>query len=219
LVIFDGDPANDSGRRTSHHGVGRYISCHNGACRNDSPFSHSDAVGDDRPGSDPNIVTDPNSFSGDSLLDKGPAGIVKNVVYGQHLNHGGCVHTAPNFHTSLTPNDVAFANETPLADPNAGLREIAKVVDMQDRTVHHEATFSDVDSPGAGVEINRFIQVNTAAQSDETGKTETDSRLDSSDAVHLQDEPVGHCADGDADDCWDPPEQGADELFEYVASE
>ena len=61
------------------------------------------------------------------------------------------VYPVADVHASLSAYDRIFTDETVLPDPDTGIGQISKVVNMQDGPMHHNRTVADMDTLVAGV--------------------------------------------------------------------
>ena len=82
-----------------------------------------------------------------------------------------------------------------------------KIVDMQNRPVHHDSPGPDLDPVRAGMEIDSFVQVHAVTETDVVGKPQTDAAFDRGSAIHAQDQAVKQTAQSHADDRGNPPKQ------------
>ena len=90
-----------------------------------------DAVEHDGAGANPAVVFDHDPFGGDALVHDRPIGIREDVIDREQLYPGAEEHVVADADSTLTPHDRAFADERAATQSNAGLRQIAKVEDVQ----------------------------------------------------------------------------------------
>lgn len=182
-------------------------------------LANADAICDDSAGSQPNIVLDDDALSRDALFDERSIPVVEDVIDRDDLSQGGGVDTIADVHAALAADDGVFADQALAADGDAGVREVAEVVDMEDGAVHHDGVGSDFNPAGTGVQVSALIQVSTVPEADVIGEFQTDAIFDGGPAVHAQDEAVKEAAQANANDGGNPAEEEIYGLFEDIAAE
>lgn len=204
---------------STHHGVREYILGDYCARGDHGTLANADAICDDGAGSQPNIVFDDDALSGDALLDERPIGVAEDVINGDDLGEGGGVDAITNVDAALAADDRVFTDQTLAANGDAGVREVAEVVDMEDGAVHHDGVGSDFNPAGTGVQVSALIQVSTVPEADVIGEAQTDAIFDGRPAVHAQDEAVKEATQANADDGRNPAEEEIYGLFKDIAAE
>ncbi len=129
------------------------------------------------------------------------------------------VDVVANRNAALPAQHVEFADEAVLANRNASMRQMAKVVDVQLGMVHDVGVLTNRNAIRQGMEVHSLVEVHAARQPDPIGVPNSHVRLDCRDPLHLEHQPIENGPQTDPDDGWDPSQQPLQRLFEDIASE
>ncbi len=201
-------------RDSSNHCVRRHVFRDYCSRRNDRAFSDPYSIRDNCTGTKPDIIFDDNAFCRDSLLHEGTRWVVEHVIDGNDLCERRGIYAVPDLHAALPPDHRIFANQTIAANLYSGVRYVPKIVDMQNRSVHHDRSGSNVNAARAGMEVNSLVQIHTVTKPNVVRKPQTDATFDRSRAIHVQDEAIEQTSQSHADDRGNPSKQSVYELFE-----
>lgn len=200
-------------RDAAHNRVRRNILRDHGSGSDDRPLPHSNPVGDHRTRTQPHIIFYDNALCGNTLVNKRLVGIVKDMVDRNDLRKGRRVNTVTDLYTALPADDRIFSHQAVASDLDARLRHPAKIINMQDRPMHHDGTIADLNSAGTGMQIRALIEIDAMSQFDMIRVAQPNAILDGSGAIHFQDQPVHNSTNGNPNNSWDPSEQHQEELL------
>jgi hypothetical protein len=144
--------------------------------------------------------------------------IVEEMVHRQYLDPRGQENGVTNVYPSLPTDQAKLTDEAIAAHPDTGVRQISKVVHVQDAAMHHKGLIANKNALGTGVEIDVVIQVDVTAQVYVGRLTQTDMVLNEREAITLKDQPVGQGSHTDADQAWDTPQKEKQGLLQDVTA-
>jgi hypothetical protein len=78
---------------------------------------------------------------------------------------------------------------------------------MQNRSMHHNRSGSNVYPTRAGVEVDSLVQIHTVTQANVVRKPQTNAAFDRGSAVHAQDEAIEQTAQSNTNDRGNPSKQ------------
>jgi hypothetical protein len=99
------------------------------------------------------------------------------------------------------------------------MREIAKVIDMQDRTVHDQRILTDGDSLWTGMQITALVKIDVFPEVNVIGKAQPHAVLNGRDTLHVQQQRVCEGAQSDSYQCGNPTKEGENELLDTITPE
>ncbi len=197
--------------------VGRHISRNNRPGGNNCTFTNTHAICYDGTSSNPNIIFNHNAIGGNALLDHRHRRIIEDMVDRKHLYQRRCIHAVSDRDAALTAQHVHFADQAICTDADERVRQVTEVVDMQHGAMHDKRIVADFDTIRTCMQINALIQVRVAPKPNLVGIPNSDTVLNSSDAVHLYQEAITQRPDANTEDGWYPTDQKESELLDNVA--
>src|SRR3990172_8518271 len=87
---------------------------------------------------------------------------------------------------------------------------------MQNRPMHHDSIFPNVNTVGTGMQINTLVEVSAVPQMDVIGKSQARAVLNRSPPIHLEDQAVKNPPQAHSDGRGDPAEQSKQRLFKQI---
>jgi hypothetical protein len=196
----------------------RDILCYHGAGRHDGTLSYVYTIEDDGPGTDPRVIVYYDTLGRNPLFDNRTGWVIVYVIYGDNLNKRRCINVIADSDSALPAEHIEFTDQTVLADFDPSVWQAAKVINMEFRVVHDESVFANHNPLRKGVEINTFVEVDTASQLNPVSIAEAHVRLDSHQTVHLEQGAICDRADGDPNDGGDTAHDPLEELLDAIAT-
>lgn len=121
-----------------------------GTCRNHGASSYVDAICQNSPGPDPDVIFDPDALGAESPLADWLCGI-KDVIHGQDFGIRADLGVIAYINTTMAPDDRERGDVAVLSNLHAGVWGVVRVHDPDLRVLHDLAKLADLNPRVAGV--------------------------------------------------------------------
>ncbi len=149
----------------------RHIGCDNGPCSHNRTLTDMNSICDDATSPKPDIVLNNDTFCCDPLLDERFIDVGEYMIDGNDLREWRGINSIPNHDATLPANDTILTDQTLPANPDTRVGKIPKIVNVENRAMHHDRIFTNLNPIWASMKISRLIQINTMMEVDAIGKT------------------------------------------------
>src|SRR5688572_21978169 len=162
-----------------------HVFCDHRARRDHRALSYPHTICDDRAGTKPDVIFDHNPFRRDSLLYKRTIRVVEDMIDRDDLRERRGIDAVADLHPALPADHGIFSNEAISPDLDSRMRQVPKIIDMQNRAMHHNGPGTELDPAGTGMKIDSFIQINAMTEFYVICKPQADVALDRDGTVHV----------------------------------